>query len=344
MMRALSRRSVRSASLVALVLAASMIVAGCGGSKDKTNQAGQTSATQTATSATQTAPAQPATTADNKPKSVAATDPLTRIGTVAATHGGPSGVPMPVGNLPGWKQVFRDDFPASEDAPLGTFADCSLQVRKCTKLPAATSAKWFAYPDGVPDTWGEGRYMPSQVLSIHGGLLDFDLHTAPQTGVREVAAVVPRISRTSQVGMTHGAYAVRFRAATLPGYEVAWQLWPDSGNGLGDGEIGFPAGPLSGSVLAWLHWPDATSEEMNNTFQTRTRFSGWHTAVLEWNPKMVRFILDGHVVATLAQHVPTVPMFWVLQTEVEQAGDFPAASVAGHIYVAWATAYAWDPK
>jgi hypothetical protein len=333
----------RASGALALVSSAALLVAGCGGSTHSQPQQTSPSATQTAStpSPSQTAPDN----APSHPKRAEPTDPLARIGTVATRHGGPSGVPMPIGNLPGWKQVFRDDFPASEDAPIGRFAGCSSELGTCSALPAATAAKWSAYPDGVPDTWGNGRYMPSQVLSIHGGLLDFHLHTDAATGVREVAAAVPRIhTSTGLSGMLHGAYAVRFKASTLSGYEAAWQLYPDSGDGLEDGEIGFPAGPLSGPVQAWLHWPDATSEDMNYSFQTRTRFSGWHTAVLEWNPKFVRYILDGKVMDTVSRHLPTVPMNWVLQTEVEEAPNLPSVRVAGHIYVAWATAYSWDPR
>ena len=259
--------------------------------------------------------------------------------------GGPLGVAMPTGNLRGWKQVFADDFPSSEDAPLGSFKGCSFTTRKCEKLPAATSAKWFAYPDGVPDTWGGGRYTPSQVASIHGGVLDLHLHTSPETGVHEVAALVPRIpTSTGLRGTRYGAYAVRFRASSLPGYEAAFQLWPDSQNGLHDGEIGFPAGPLSKPVEAWSHWQDATSESMNYEFPTRTQFSGWHTAVIEREPGRLRFILDGRVVALVTRHLPATPMYWVLQTEVEQSPNLPSADVSGNVDVAWATAYAWDPK
>lgn len=329
-----------------MLLAAAFLVAGCGGSQHAQTQQASASPTQSVPSSSVTVIA-PVAPVRHHRKRVLRGDPLTRIGTVSSADGGPSGVRMPIGNLPGWRQIYADDFPASQDTPIGKFTGCTFSSDTCSGLSSAAAAKWFAYPDGVPDTWGGGQYTPSQVLSIHGGLLDFKIHTSSESGVHEVAAVVPRIDAAPTIeGMLHGAYAVRFRAATLPGYEVAWQLYPDShnGNGLSDGEIGFPAGPLSGSVMAWLHWPNATSEEMNYTFATRASFSRWHTAVLEWNPKLVRFILDGKTVATVTHHLPTVPMFWVLQTEVEEAPNLPSASVAGHVDVAWATAYAWDPK
>jgi hypothetical protein len=252
---------------------------------------------------------------------------------------------MPTGNIRGWKQIFADDFPAAEDTPVGGFAGCSFETGICSKLPVSTSSRWFAYPDGVPDTWGNGRYTPSQVVSVRGGILDLHLHTSSETGVHEVAALIPKIpTGTGQRGMRYGAYAVRFRASSLPGYEAAFQLFPDDQDNLTNGEIGFPAGPLSAPVVAWLHWQGATSESMNYQFSTRAQFGGWHTAVIEREPNRVRFILDGRVVALVTRHLPTSLMYWVLQTEVEQAPNLPSANVSGNVDIAWATAYAWDPK
>src|SRR5437660_700572 len=48
----------------------------------------------------------------------------------------PSTQEMPVGDIPGWHQIFTDDF--TTDVPLGSFPD-------------AVSDKWSDYPDGWPD-------------------------------------------------------------------------------------------------------------------------------------------------------------------------------------------------
>ncbi|HEY0755327.1 MAG TPA: hypothetical protein VGD98_15315, partial [Ktedonobacteraceae bacterium] len=54
----------------------------------------------------------------------------------------PSGQALPVGNLPGWHQVFTDNF--STNVALGHF-------------PNAVSNKWSAYQDGWKDTSGNGE-------------------------------------------------------------------------------------------------------------------------------------------------------------------------------------------
>ena len=71
----------------------------------------------------------------------------------AAVEAAPSGEAMPVGDLPGWKQIFTDDF--TTDVPLGSF-------------PKAVTTKWGVYVDGGKDTSKHGTYMPSKVVSIAG--------------------------------------------------------------------------------------------------------------------------------------------------------------------------------
>src|SRR5437867_2388973 len=71
------------------------------------------------------------------------------------TTSSPSGEPMPVGDLPGWRQVFSDDFTQSLGA---------------RQFPAAVASPWSAYADRWRDTSGKGTYYPSGI-SWHDGLM-----------------------------------------------------------------------------------------------------------------------------------------------------------------------------
>ena len=154
----------------------------------------------------------------------------------------PSGETMPVGNLPGWRQVFADDFRTA--VPLGRF-------------PAAVAQRWWAYPTSYHDTSNHGTYDPGRTTRISGGLLRIHLHTAG--GRARVSAPVPRIPGTarrsngSPGGLRYGRYSVRFRADPVAGYKTAWLLWPDSGRWPADGEIDFPEGNLNSTIGAYLH-------------------------------------------------------------------------------------------
>lgn len=235
----------------------------------------------------------------------------------------PSGQAMPVGNIPGWTQVFADDF--AENVPVG-------------KFPAAVSGKWTAYPDGWHDTSGHGTYEPSKVVSIHNGVMDLYLHT--QSGVHMVAAPEPVIPGASgkNGGLLYGRYVVRFKADPVPGYKTAWLLWPDSGR-WSDGEIDFPEGNLNSTFNGFMH--HRGNPRAQDTYSTGATYGTWHTAVIQWTPHGVTFFLDGRVigVSTNAANIPDTPMHWVLQTETQLSGGPPSNSVSGHVLIAWVVVY-----
>jgi beta-glucanase (GH16 family) len=234
----------------------------------------------------------------------------------------PSGLAMPVGDVPGWHQVFADDF--LRRVPVGDF-------------PAAVADKWWAYPDGWPDTTGVGTYMPSKVVSIANGVMDLRLHT--EHGVAMVAAPVPRVPGAPgrEGGLLYGRYAVRFRADPAPCYKTAWLLWPDSETWPRDGEIDFPEGRLTGTISAFLHHQGAVSGSDQDAFDTPATYAQWHTAVIEWTPTTTRFLLDGTTVGMSTSRIPSTPMHWVLQTETGTDGCVPPASAVGNVQIDWVT-------
>jgi len=247
---------------------------------------------------------------------------------LVASGGGtsPSGAPMPVGDLPGWRQVFTDDF--TVPVPVGQF-------------PAAVSSKWRVYPDGWKDTSKNGTYSPSKVVSIQNGVLNKYLHT--ESGIHRVAAVLPVIPGANAAGgLPAGRFAVRFRSDPLPGYKVAWLLWPDSEVWPRDGEIDFPEGNLDSTISGFMHRQGATSGGDQDAVSTTARFTSWHTAIIEWTPGRCRFILDGQVILDTTSRVPSTSMHWVLQTETNLDGYAPSATTAGNVQIDWVAV--WVPQ
>jgi hypothetical protein len=296
-------------------------------------------------------PAPPAAPGPTVPVPSVRSDPFIRLGIVRAGPPGaadPSGIPMPLGNLPGWRQVFTDDF--TTDVPLGRFSGCAwktnLMDSECSGLPASVAAKWWAYPDGWPDTLHTGQYYPSRVLSIHNGEMDIYLHTSG--GIHMVAAPVPKVpGGTDGIGMRYGAYVIRFRADPLYGYKTSWMLWPDryvSDTYPSKGETDFPEGDLDLNINAFMHWMNASNPNQQYAYSSPRGYRDWHTATIEWTPSMCRFILDGKVIGTSTGHIPTDPMHWILQTETSTfPGRVPRDGEAGHVLIDWVVAYAYDP-
>jgi beta-glucanase (GH16 family) len=232
---------------------------------------------------------------------------------------------LPVGDLPGWRQIFTEDF--GTNVGLGSFPGSSYR------------SKWSVYLDGWPDTAAQSEnansgYYPSRVVSVENGILSKHLHV--ENGVAMSAAIYPTIGY-----QTYGRYSVRFRADPIPGFKVAWLLWPESDDNLRDGEIDFPEGDLNDTIYGFMHHTGAAATSDQDYVQTGATFSGWHTATVEWSPGRVTYILDGAVHKTVTTRVPSTPMEWVLQTESCLGHCQPGASVSGNVQIDWVAAWSY---
>jgi hypothetical protein len=252
----------------------------------------------------------------------------------------PSRAPVPAGNLQGWRQVFSDDF--NQPVPQG-------------KFPDDVNSAWGAYPWPWPDTSHHGRYAPHRVVEVDGGVLTEHLRTDKgETGKRRyplVAALTPKLPGSDQHGTIGGRFAVRFRADPVPGYKIAWLLWPDSGSKRSDGEIDFPEMDLApvGSevphVSGFVHRRKARGDADQIEFAAPMQVTQWHTAVIEWTPKQVVFVLDGKEIGRTNERIPSSSMHWVLQTETGlRASSAPAADAAGVVQIDWVAAWVPDPS
>jgi hypothetical protein len=248
------------------------------------------------------------------------TVPVTTTTVAAVRPGGPSGQSMPLGDLPGWRQIFRDDF--TTDVPLGQF-------------PTAVKTSWGAYPSPWRDTSKKGLYSPDKVVSIDNGVLNKRLHVV--NGQPLVAALTPKVPGTSKYGTLYGRYEVRFRTDRLArGWKMAWLLWPDSGTNTtgsasgigGNGEINWPEKNLDSlNVWGFVHHQDATSGSDQKWFKAAADIRVWHTYTIEWSPNLVVLLLDGKEVGRTTERVPNTPMHWVLQTETWRYSELPTQDV-----------------
>ena len=239
---------------------------------------------------------------------------------------------MPVGDLPGWKQIFTEDFNEG-DVPIGDFPSEAYQ------------AKWSAnYPDGTPDSAGQQNggksgYYPSKVLSVKNGFLDFYVHS--ENDISMGAAPMPRFPSSNPGranSQLYGRYSVRFKTDSgLKGFKLAWLLWPDSGLWPQDGEIDYPEGDLAASFYGAAH-PMADFSKAR-IFWSGETFTSWHIATMEWLPGRVEYFLDGHSIGVSTIDIPTKPMHYILQTESCLTGC-PAPTTAGHVYLDWIAIWA----
>ncbi|TWH75340.1 glycosyl hydrolase family 16 [Modestobacter roseus] len=242
---------------------------------------------------------------------------------------GPS-TELPAWDLPGWQLVLAEDF----DSPAGP-------GRFATTYPG-----WAGY-DGAQDTSRhlgrpaatQGQYDSAGTTTVHDGLVDIRLHTA--NGTPRVMALTPTPDGQWWDGSTYGRYSVRFRTETVPGYKVAWLLWPTSDEWT-EGEIDFPEGALGDEIAGASHSTAGDPSVNAWTVDTGATMAEWHVATIEWLPDRLTFTLDDRSwTTTEPTAIPHRPMRWVLQTETELTAGPPDPEVSGHVYVDWVAA--WRP-
>jgi hypothetical protein len=250
----------------------------------------------------------------------------------ASTNWDPSGQPMPTGNLPGWHQVFADNF-ANQRYPVGSFTGCKFYDHQpCSGTPHVPLS---ANPDGWVDPSGHCRFAPSKTASIADGMLNIFLHT--QGGVCLGANFVPVLRP-----MRYGRYSIRFRADKVPGYKMVATLWPTNN---ASGEIDFPEGDLPSTMHGALHrvaggkpWWD---------FYSTTTFPTWHTATLDWTPTAVTYILDGSILGRFnapTYPIPRTPMYLSFRgASILGSPTRPPARAAGNVQIDWVTQYSYAP-
>jgi hypothetical protein len=260
---------------------------------------------------------------------------------------------MPKGDIPGWKQVFADNF-NGQHVPVGKFSDCDHNAMNpknayCNGLPEPQKSKWWAYPYGWPDTAKQrnyplgGIYNPQKTISIEplkngDGVMKIKMFN--KGGENQVAAVVPK----AIAGSKYGRYVIRFKAQTTPGYKLAWLQWPDKDESCPGCEIDFPELELDGNISAFMHHKGDPTGKKQDAFDTGQPYGVWHTAVTEWSPDKVKFYLDGKLVGTSTSGIPDQPMSWIIQSESALNGDKAAANSTATIWITWVAAYQYTGK
>lgn len=239
--------------------------------------------------------------------------------------------------LPGWREIFVDDF--TKDAPLGSFANDDCNNPHKVVYTGAENTRWVTYPECYLDTYLKNPYRADEVVSVHDGVMDYWLHDVD--GRRAGANMSPVVTGESQA-QTYGRYSMRIKMAQpgVTGYRLASLLWPQSEVWPDEGEINFPEGPLVGPIYGFHHHAvegaDQNSQSLSEVAQTN--YDDWRVVTIEWTPSAVRLILDGDVLLEEDYGVPSTPMRWQLQLE---SSLYPALG-GGNFLVDWVTVHAWD--
>lgn len=228
----------------------------------------------------------------------------------------PSGQIMPVGDLAGWRQVFRDDFTGS----------------------SLNAAAWGAYqgqPGGDPGGWWD----PSHVV-VRNGAVELRSYRDPRHGNRWVSG---GMSSAPALRQTYGKYLVRFRVDAGDGIAMVLLLWPAANVWPPEIDFGESGGGSRATASATLHFG---SGDHQIQYSVSADFTKWHTLGVEWTAGRLRYTLDGRVWAAVnTSQVPDIPMEMDAQTQAGTCGDrwapCPDATTPSRVdmQIDWVVAY-----
>ncbi len=211
-------------------------------------------------------------------------------------------------------------------------------------------ADYFVYPQGWPDTTGEGVQTPDIISASGGNLL---VHLQTVNSVHEVAAFCPRLpgslsntqygNRGDQLGMR---YSFSIRADRMAGYKGVPLLWPLSEAWPRDGEIDAPESDFTAQPAAFVHHQNGTGPNDEDYFKTPagTSWQDWHTYTIEWVPGVrVDGWIDGVHWIHDTTRIPNTPLHLVMQFETSTDGVIPADSTQGYVQIAWLEVWRYVP-
>jgi hypothetical protein len=227
----------------------------------------------------------------------------------------PSGQAMPVGNQPGWKQVFRDNFTGTTISP-----------------------KWNAYRGAIGG--GVGGWWAASHAVVRSGELVLKTYQDP-TACTD-AAICPLFNDEVSGGVkmklaqTYGKYLIRVRTTPVADTQFLAILWPAVGTGPPETDFAVEGGPLNLTTIGAMikYGPTATTTTETIVPDSVTANPAqWHTLGVVWSPGSVTYSIDGTVWATEANpNISSAPMNLVLQSQTT------CEAVPGHTCTApWAT-------
>ena len=196
----------------------------------------------------------------------------------------PSGTAAPVGDLPGWRQIFVDDFNGS-----------------------ALSNSWGVYhgqPAGDPASW----WSPTRVSVANSELV--------LASYRDKNGMITGGVSNHTVAQTYGKWEMRVRVDASDEIPYALLLWPSGGSWPPEIDFLEDVGGPRTSASAFLHYVPAGGGRSMVARSVTADFTKWHTVGVEWLPGSLVYTLDGNAWATVTGPiVPDQPMWLAIQAQ-----------------------------
>jgi Glycosyl hydrolases family 16 len=224
----------------------------------------------------------------------------------------------------------------TKSAPSGSFAQATNNQIVYT---GDHGMAWTGYPDGAPSTYSGGAegYQPSTVLSVHDGVLDFDLHSDSHGNpVGADPSPVPGGNRYQ----TYGAWSFCEQVAPSDAYDLADfkqapMLWPQNDSDQPRAESDYPEVTSLNKLdfYGFAHYGGSGAQDYFDVRSLEPNYDPhqWHVYTQTWGPGFRSYYIDGQLVGTSTNQVWSGPERWQLQVEPTGTND----GDSGHVYVKW---------
>ena len=210
-----------------------------------------------------------------------------------------SGRTAPVKHPPPWALIWNDEFEGRR-----------LDLRKW----AVGNASQPNFDGGI------NIYSPQDVDVENGDLVI----RSRQLAGGKAAYSSGRVSTRESFSFLYGRVEIRAR---LPGTKGLWPaIWMLRRDGVWPPEIDVMEmlGDNPRRVYMTNHWRTHHGLRQDQDSFTGPDFSaGFHVFALEWEPGVVRWLVDGVERKAMTEHIPDRPMYLIMNTSV--GGDWPGA-------------------
>ncbi len=229
----------------------------------------------------------------------------------------PSGIPMPTGDRPGWRQVFADDFSGR----------------------AVDRDKWGLYA-GQPGSDPGSQWSPSHVV-VAGGVLRLETYRDPAHGGKWTSG---GINNAKSSPLKAGKYEIRMRADRASGINVVGLLWPKSNSWPPEIDFVEDRDGDRSDYEATLHYRNQDGKHaMVHRPAKVVDMSEWHTYGVEWGKGRLVYTLDGQAWATIERpYVPEVLMGMAVQSNAVTKGRVlagPGTPPLSSVELDWVVGY-----
>lgn len=195
------------------------------------------------------------------------------------------------------------------------FEDFTTPAASGGQFAATYANAWQAYDEGTSD-----KYYSGALISAHDGSMDVAMN-----GTQGAAGVFgPPATAWAQTG---GTFSIRMKVEGGRGNGTAVMLWPTS-NDASEGELDYPEGGFSGKPDVFHHSMVPGHADKAYRILTDASWKDWHTYTTVWVPgKSVSYFLDGVLLETVTESVPTTPHRYTFQ--IGNTGK------PGHVLIDW---------